>query len=270
MKKIVFGALAMAAAMSLNAAVLATVNGQDITDEDVALLLRQMPGAKYENLQPEIKQQVLNQAIDRKLLINQAVNSGIEKDKEYTDTLEKVKREIALEIWMKKEYDKTKVDDAAIKKFYDNNSEKFIQPEQVKASHILVEKEADAKNIIKELSSVSSKDLQAKFAELAKKNSTDGSAQTGGDLGWFSKNQMVKPFADAAFALKKGEITKTPIKTQFGYHVIYLEDKRAEKKANFDEVKEQIAGMLKAEEFRKNVEAQAKTLRDKAKIDIKK
>jgi parvulin-like peptidyl-prolyl isomerase len=81
---------------------------------------------------------------------------------------------------------------------------------------------------------------------------------------------MVKPFNDAAFALKKGEITKTPIQTQFGYHVIYIEDKQAERKASLDEVKEQIAGTLKAEEFRKNVEAQAKSLRDKAKIDIKK
>jgi parvulin-like peptidyl-prolyl isomerase len=271
MKKFVLGTLTVLTAMSLSAAVIATVNGQDVTDEDVSLLLRQVPGAQYANLPTEAQQQVLNQAIDRKLLTIQAVNSGVEKDSEYIAALNKIKSEIALEVWMKKEFDKVKVTDAAIKKFYSDNTDKFIQPEQIKASHILVADESAAKAIIKELSSVSSKDLATKFAESARKNSTEPSAsQSGGDLGWFSKNQMVKPFNDAAFALKKGEFTKTPVKTQFGYHVIYIEDKRPERKAALDEVKEQIIGALKGEEFRKNVEAQAKVLRDKAKIDIKK
>ncbi|MDR3346536.1 MAG: peptidylprolyl isomerase [Campylobacteraceae bacterium] len=270
MKKFVLGTLTVLTAMSLSAAVIATVNGQDVTDEDVGILLRQVPGAQYENLPAETQQQVLNQAIDRKLLTVYAVNSGVEKDGEYITALNKIKNEIALEVWMKKEFDKVKVTDAAIKKFYGENGDKFLQPEQIKASHILVADENEAKAIIKELSSASSKDLAAKFAASAKEKSTDGSAQNGGDLGWFSKGQMVKPFNDAAFALKKGEFTKTPVKTQFGYHVIYIEDKKAERKAALDEVKEQITGALKGEEFRKNVEAQAKILRDKAKVDIKK
>ncbi|MDR1285659.1 MAG: peptidyl-prolyl cis-trans isomerase [Campylobacteraceae bacterium] len=270
MKKLIFGTCAVFAAISLNAAVVATVNGQDITDEDIGLLLRQFPNVSYETLPDEAKQQILNQAIDRKLLISNAVNSGIEKDKEFTDTLEKVKNEIALDVWMKKEFDKVKISDSDIKKFYNENQNNFLQPERVKASHILVKTEDEGKKIIKELGSLKNKALVDKFAEFAKSN-PDQTSQTGGDLGWFSKNDpFIVEFKNAAFALKKGEVSKVPVQTQFGYHVIYLEDKQAEKKLPLDEVKGQIENGLKSEEFRKSIEAQAKTLRDKAKIEIKK
>ncbi|MDR0407653.1 MAG: peptidyl-prolyl cis-trans isomerase [Campylobacteraceae bacterium] len=270
MKKLVFGTCAVFAAISLNAAVIATVNGQDVSDEDIGLLLRQFPNVSYEKLPEDAKQQVLNQAIDRKLLIENAIKNGIEKDKEFISTLEKVKNEIALEIWMKKEFEKVKVSDSSIKKFYDENQNTFVQPERVKASHILVNTEDEAKKIIKELGSLKGKAMIDKFAEFAKSN-VDQTSQTGGDLGWFSKNDpFIAEFKNAAFALKKGEVSKAPVKTQFGYHVIYLEDKQAEKKLPFDEVKEQIANGLKGEEFRKNIEVQAKALRDKAKIEIKK
>jgi parvulin-like peptidyl-prolyl isomerase len=270
MKKLVFGTCAVFAAISLNAAVIATVNGQDVTDEDASLLLRQFPGVNYETLPDDTKQQILDQVIDRKLLMSNAVNSGIEKDKEFVDTLEKIKNEIALEIWMKKEFDKVKISDSAVKKFYNENPSMFLQPERLKASHILVKTEDEAKKTIKELASLKGKAMTDKFAEFAKSN-PDQTSQTGGDLGWIGKNDpFVVEFKNAAFALKKGEISKSPVKTDFGYHVIYVEDKLAEKKLSFDEVKDQIENKLKNEEFRKNVEGQAKALRDKAKIEIKK
>jgi parvulin-like peptidyl-prolyl isomerase len=270
MRKLVFSTCAVFAAISLNAAVVATVNGQDVTDEDIGLLLRQVPGVNYETLPDDAKQQVLNQAIDRKLLISNAINSGIEKDKEFKETVEKVKSEIALEVWMKKEFDKVKISDSNVKKFYDENPNVFLQPERVKASHILVKTEDEGKKIVKELGSLKGKALTDKFAEFAK-NNPDQTAQTGGDLGWFSKNDpFIVEFKNAAFALKKGEVSKAPVQTQFGYHVIYVEDKQAEKKLPFDEVKAELANRLKSEEFRKNIETQAKTLRDKAKIEIKK
>jgi parvulin-like peptidyl-prolyl isomerase len=268
MRKLVLSTCAVFAAISLNAAVFATVDGQDVTDEDISLLLRQIPGANYETLPDEAKQQVLNQAIDRKLLIANAIKNGIEKDKEFKEALEKIRKEIALEVWMKKEFDKTKAGDS--KKYYDENPNVFLQPEKAKVSHILVKTESEAKKIIKDLGKLKGKALGDKFAELAK-NNPDQTSQTGGALGLIGKTDpFIAEFKDAAFALKKGEISKTPVKTQFGYHVIYVEDKIAEKKLSFDEVKADIANGLKNEEFRKNIEAQVKTLRDKAKINIKK
>jgi EpsD family peptidyl-prolyl cis-trans isomerase len=270
MRKLILSTCAVFTAISLNAAVVATVNGQDVTDEDISLLLRQIPGTSYETLPDEAKQQVLNQAIDRKLLIANAIKNGIEKDKEFKETVEKIRKEIALEVWMKKEFDKIKISDSSIKKYYDENPNVFLQPEKAKVSHILVKTESEAKKIIKELGSSKNKGLSDKFAEFAK-NNPDQTSQTGGALGLISKTDpFIAEFKDAAFALKKGEVSKTPVKTQFGYHVIYVEDKIAEKKLSFDEVKVDIANGLKNEEFRKNIEAQAKTLRDKAKIDIKK
>jgi len=104
---------------------------------------------------------------------------------------------------------------------------------------------------------------------LQRVKSTGPSGQGGGELGWFAANQMVKPFSDAAFALKKGEITKTPVQTQFGFHVILVEDTKAAEKATFDVVKAQIENGLKMEKFRVLVADKAKTLRKNAKVTIK-
>jgi parvulin-like peptidyl-prolyl isomerase len=270
MKKLILSTCAVFTAISLNAAVVATVNGQDVTDEDIGFLLRQIPGATYESLPDNIKQQILNQAIDRKLLASNAISIGIEKDKEFKETIEKLKGDVALEIWLKKEFDKIKISDSSVKKFYDDNPSTFLEPERINASHILVTAEDEAKKIIKELGSLKGKALTDKFGEFAKKN-PDQTKQSNGNLGWFSKNDpFVAEFKNAAFALKKGEVSKAPVKTQFGYHVIYVEDKQVERKLSFDEVKAGITNKLKNEEFSKVVDVQVKALRDKAKIDIKK
>lgn len=123
-----------------------------------------------------------------------------------------------------------KVEAKDIKDYYDKNADKFMQPAAVKARHVLVKTEQEAKDVIKELDGLSGQKLNDKFVELATTKST-GPRQGGGELGWFAANQMVKPFSDAAFALKKGEITKKPVQTQFGFHVILVEDTKAAEKA---------------------------------------
>jgi len=132
-----------------------------------------------------------------------------------------------------------------------------------------VKTEEEAKEVIKALDGLSGQKLNDKFAELATTKSTGPSGQGGGELGWFAANQMVKPFSDAAFALKKGEITKTPVQTQFGYHVILVEDTKPAEKATFDVVKAQIENGLKMEKFRIQVSDKAQTLRKNAKVTIK-
>ncbi len=271
MKKIIIGSIATAMlSISLNATVYATVNGEKVTDQDIKILLRAVPGATLKQLPPDSQKRVIDQAIERKLLANEAVKSGIEKDPEFVKALNSFKKDLALELWMKRIYQKTKVTDSEIKKYYEKNSKKFIKPATAKARHILVKTEDEAKKIIDELKGLKGEALTKKFIELAKTKSIGPSGKAGGELGWFAKGQMVKPFSDATFSLKKGEITKKPVKTQFGYHIILLEDKKDGTKASFDEVKAQIKNAIKMEKFRKTVSEKAKKLRKKAKIEIKK
>lgn len=271
MRKLLFASLSLAVAISLNAGVYATVDGENIDDKDIAALMGGAMGqGSIDKLPKETKEQVINQAIERKLMAKQAKKEGIEKDKEYKEALEKVKDNLMLEVWMKKIYDGIKVTDADIKKFYEDNSAKFMKPKQAKAKHILVKEKKDAEKIIADLRSLKGEKLTAKFEELAKSKSEDkGSAVNGGELGWFGDAQMVKPFSDATFALKKGELTKKPVQTQFGYHIILKEDEKAAEKAKLEEVKAQIEGAIKMEEFRKNVAKKGEELRKKAKIEYK-
>jgi signal recognition particle GTPase len=190
-------------------------------------------------------------------------------DKEYAEALKRIKADLALEVWMKKIYDAVKVDAKDVKDYYDKNADKFMQPATVKARHVLVKTEQEAKDVIKELDGLSGQKLNDKFVELATTKSTGPSGQGGGELGWFAANQMVKPFSDAAFALKKGEITKTPVQTQFGFHVILVEDTKPAEKATFEAVKPQIENGLKMEKFRIQVADKAQTLRKNAKVTIK-
>nr|MCH9812878.1 peptidylprolyl isomerase [Campylobacterota bacterium] len=160
-----------------------------------------------------------------------------------------------------------KVKDADLKDFYKKNTSMFKKPETAKAKHILLANEADAKAVIKDLKGA--KNINKKFVELAKAKSTGPSGPSGGDLGWFDKKRMVKEFSDAAFALKKGSYTKKPVKTQFGYHVILLEDKKPAGNVSFEEAKPSIEQSLKVQKFQEKMKAVSKKLKEKADISIK-
>jgi peptidyl-prolyl cis-trans isomerase C len=147
------------------------------------------------------------------------------------------------------------VADADIKAEYDKFKAQAGDKEY-HARHILVEKEDEAKAIIAKLKG------GAKFEELAKQSKDPGSASNGGDLDWASPASFVKPFSDAMVGLEKGKITETPVKTQFGYHVIKLEDVRAAKVPTLEEIKPQIAESLQ----QKKLQAYQQELRTKAKV----
>ncbi len=246
--------------------VYAKVNGMDVTAGDIAMVIRN-PRINFAQLPAPTQQKILDQAIDSKLLTSKAIKDGIEKTEAYKKALQKVKQDLALEVWMKDQYNNAKVTDKEAKEFYNKNKDRFKQPAQVKARHILVKTKKEAEAIIKELKGLSGKKLEDKFIELAKTKSTGPSGANGGELGWFSAKRMVPEFSKAAFALKKGEITKTPVKTQFGYHVIYIEDKKEGGVAPFDSVKAGIKAQLKIQKFQKNVQSIAKQLRKSAKIE---
>lgn len=271
MKKIIFMS-SLAFMLLTNVAVaktFATVDGEAVTDEDVAALLRATPNVNFNQLPQEAQSKIIDQAIERKLLIKQAKKDKVQNTTEYKDALKNVQDELALEIWMRKKMQTIKVSDSEIQAFYNENKSKLMQPETIKARHILVDSEKEAKDIISQLNKAG-KNVGTKFAELAKEKSKDPSKANGGDLGWFSKEQMVPEFANVAFGLKAGEFNKTPAKTNYGYHVIYVEDKRPAQTAPLDQIKPQLEQTLRLRKFQEEVAKEGKVLRDKAKVSLSK
>ncbi|MBU3014149.1 peptidylprolyl isomerase [Poseidonibacter lekithochrous] len=269
MKKIISSLVATLAitSVSLNAAdYYASVDGDKITKADVALVL-QDPRIDFAKLPKNAQSQVLEQIINKKLLAKQAMKDGIENDSSYKDALKKMKQDLAFQVWQKNEIEKVKPSESEMKKFYDENKAKFIVPPTLKASHILLKEEAEAKSIIKQINKASNK--KAKFEALAKTKSIGPTGKNGGSLGEFPANQMVPEFSTAAQNMTPGSYSKTPVKTQFGYHVIYLDSKKAGKSLSFNEVKGNISQMLIGNAYNKKVKEVSDKLRKTAKIVIK-
>lgn len=275
MRKII---LAMAAAAAVYAGTVVTVNGKNITEAEVQEVLMQGTQGRFEQLpaekQSELSQRVIDGLISQELIYADAKKEGVLNSTEYKQELakvmERVEVQLASKVWEKRQFDKVKVNEKEVKAYYGAHPEEFSEKEKVRASHILVKTESEAKDVIKELSSLTGAALNTKFAEVAKSKSTGPSAPKGGDLGFFAEGQMVPSFNEAAFAMKKGEMTKTPVKSQFGYHVILVTDKQEAKDLAFDEVKGFIEQKLKVEAFKEQMEAKMETLKKNAKITFAK
>ena len=262
--------LALGATMAHAGDVLATVNGKKVTTEDAERFIRASnPQQSFTTLKESDKKIVTDRLVERVLFIEAAKKAEVEKEPAFQKALSIAKDELMINQWMKDQYDATVVSDGEAKEFYEKNKVQFNKPAQVKARHILIkEDEAAAKKIIEELKGLSGEKLKEKFIALAKSKSEGPTGPKGGDLGYFGEGQMVAPFNKAVFALKKGEITKAPVKTQFGYHVIYLEDKKEAAALPYEQVKPQIVQNLKQAQFRKMLEKSAKELKSKADITI--
>lgn len=273
-KKILLGALLTSSLAS--ALTLATVNGVKITGNDVDSALMNATQGRFNQVpmdkQAELRKQMLEQLIAKELVYEDAQKTGVLKSQDFTTEYKKVqdriKRELAIQVWQKQLLDQVKVSTADMKKYYDENKDEFNQKESVRARHILVKTEDEAKAIIADLKGLSGDALKSKFIELAKAKSTGPSGPKGGDLGYFTEGQMVPAFNDKVFSMAVGTATTEPVKTQFGYHVIYLEDKQAKTTRSFSEVKAFIEQRLKMEEFKTVMEKKMKALKDKSKIVI--
>lgn len=247
--------------------ILATVGNQNITKEDVDIVLKGQ-NLSYDKLKEKDQQNIINQLIDRKILSMIAYKTDIINSKLYKETLEKVKQDLALQLWMSNMAKTVQVSEASMKNYFDANKEKFKKPLELKARHILVKSQKEAKDIIASLSKV--KDLKAEFIKMAKIKSTDGAATNGGDLGWFTLDKMIPEFSLAASSLKVGAITEEPVSTTFGYHVIYLEDKKESALLEYNEIKNDIKQFLLNDQFNKQVEHIIKVEKPKLNILIKK
>jgi peptidyl-prolyl cis-trans isomerase C len=214
--------------------VVAKVDGEEITRVDVVRFIKMMP-EQIKQLPPTaVYPLALEQVINTRVVQNKAEDAGLENDPEVLRELAMAKQQIIRAKYVEQVLDK-EIKDSDLKKIYDQEVGKLPDVEEIKAAHILVDSEDKAKELITKL-----KD-GADFAKLASENSADpGNKDQGGDLGWFSKDQMVPEFADAAFKLGKGKVSETPTKTQFGWHVIKVEDTRKRPKPTFEEVKPQL------------------------------
>jgi parvulin-like peptidyl-prolyl isomerase len=261
-------------AQSASAVVLATVNGDEITSEEVNKVLMEGTQGRFDSLpadkQNELRQRIIEGMIAQELVYDDAKRTGVLDSKEYKQELEalvsRLKVQLAAKVWEQEQFEAIKVDAKEVKAYFDANPDEFIDKEKIRARHILVKSEAEAQAIIKSMKALSGDKLKNEFIAQAKSKSTGPSAAKGGDLGYFPRGQMVPSFNDAAFAMKEGTMSSTPVQSQFGYHVIYIEDKKAAKKLGFDEVKNFIEQRLKMDKFKATMEKKMATLREKAKI----
>jgi len=262
-------ALSIITSSALASDILVTVNGKNITKQDAQVFVTaQAPQTNFADLKPEEKKMITDRLVEKQLFTELAAKEGIDNKPEFKRNMEKIKEELLVNMWMKEQMDNAVVSDSEAKEFYDKNADKFMGKASIHARHILVKEEKEAQAIIDEMKTLKGEALKTKFIELAKTKSTGPSGPKGGDLGTFSKGQMVPEFSKAVWALNNGEITTAPVKTQFGYHVIYLETKSEAKPTAYESVKEKIITSLKQQQFSAKISEVAKELKSKAKIVI--
>ncbi|GAC1409066.1 MAG: peptidylprolyl isomerase [Burkholderiaceae bacterium] len=233
---------------------LAVVNGKAVPSSRADAMVKQMATQGQQD-SPQLRAMVKEELINREILIQEADKQGLASNADVKSQIEIARQSIIIRALVTDYLKKHPISDADIKAEYDRFKAQAGDKEY-KARHILVEKEDDAKAIIAKLKG------GAKFEDLAKQSKDTGSAAKGGDLDWASPASFVKEFSTAMTGLQKGQITETPVKTQFGYHVIRLDDVRTAKIPTLDEVKPQIAESLQ----QKKLQAFQQELRSKAKI----
>lgn len=239
-------------------AIVANVNGSPITEAEITIAESQLD-QQFSRLSPDQKRAAaLTALIEIKLMAAKAVEDGLDQTEKFKREMAFL-RERALHSAEVEAIVSTGITDQDVRARYDKQIADTPPESEIRARHILVKTEKEANDIIDQLNK------GADFETLAVKYSTGPSGPKGGDLGYFSKGQMVPAFETAAFALAVGEYTKEPVKTQFGWHVIKVEDKRVKQPPAFDSVKNQIRNTLMREKY----VAAVNQMRDAATIDIK-
>lgn len=214
--------------------VFARVDGQAITAADVDVVIQSMAQQLAQVPDEQKRRIAVNRLVDMKVIAAQAGKDGLDTSDDFKRRLESVRQQLLINEYVRVKLAQP-IGDEQLKKKYDEEVAKLTLGDEWHARHVLVKTKAEAETVIADLGK------GGDFAKIAEEKSQDpGSAKQGGDLGFFGAGDMVKPFEDAANGLKPGEYTKTPIETQFGFHVIKLEEKRKQQPPAFDDVKEQL------------------------------
>lgn len=249
-----FALMAIVAAVPAMAQSIAVVNGKPVPSARADALVKQL-AAQGQTDTPQLRAAIKEELINREILIQEADKRSLSNTPDVKSQLEQARQMIVIRSLIADFGKKHPITDDEIKAEYD----KFRATnggKEYHAHHILVETENQAKDIIAKLKE------GAKFEDLAKQSKDQGSAANGGDLDWAAPSTFVKSFSDAMVALKKGGITQTPVKTQFGFHVIRLDDIRAAKVPTLEKLKPQIVDALQ----QRKIQAYQEDLRSKAKI----
>ncbi len=218
--------------------VLAVVNGKEITEDTVLKFLNDLgPQMAMQFQSPEGIKRVVDELVNQEVMYLDALEGGLDKEEAFVKELDRLKEGLLKQYALNNIISKVTVTEGEILEFYNQNKENFQKPESVVASHILVDSEEKAKDIIREIND------EISFEEAADKYSSCPSKAQGGNLGEFTKGQMVPEFEEAAFNMEVDTISE-PVKTQFGYHIIKLVSKNKEALSAFDEVKGQITQQL--------------------------
>ncbi|MFN3508387.1 MAG: peptidylprolyl isomerase [Allorhizobium sp.] len=230
------------AAFAQDATVVAKVGDLEITQSELDLAVANLDPQLSQLPDEQKKVAALSGAIDVKLLAANATAAGLQDDAEYKRRMAFIaERELHNAFFKKNVVDAVTEDE--VKARYEKEVAALPKQEEVRARHILVKTEDEAKQIITDL------DAGKDFIEIAKEKSTDPNKTEGGDLGYFTKGRMVPEFEEAAFALEKGTYTKTPVQTQFGFHVIRLEDKRDAPPPAFEAVEQQVRQLVMRDKY---------------------
>ncbi len=250
------GLLAVGAGYAQTASPVARVNGVSIPQSRLDLLLK-VNAAQGQPDNPDVRSRMRDALITREVISQEAVKKGLDKSAEVTAQLDLQRQEALVNAYVQDYVKNHPLNDDALKKEYERQKAQ-IGDKEYKARHILVKEEADAKQIIAQLKN------GALFEKIAAEKSEDqGSKNQGGNLDWSAPGRYVPPFAEALKKLKKGQMTATPVQTQFGWHVIRLEDERPFKTPGFEEVKPQLQQNLQ----RQAIDKVIGDLRAKAKVE---
>lgn len=218
--------------------IVAKVNGKEITQEDVLRFLNEIgPQVAMQFQSPEGIQKVVDELINQELLYLDAIENKLDETEEFKVLEEQTKNTLLKSYALNKLIADENATEEELQEYYNEHKEHFAKPESARAGHILVDTEEQAKEIIKEINEGLS------FEEAAQKYSSCPSKEAGGDLGEFSRGQMVPEFEEVAFTMEEGTISE-PVKTQFGYHIIKLSNRNSGGESSFEEVKKQIHEQL--------------------------
>jgi peptidyl-prolyl cis-trans isomerase C len=236
----------------------ATVNGTPITQRTVDMVVKQAVHSGQPDT-PETRKAIIDRLALQAVIAQEAIAKGLDKTPEVTEQIDTAKQTVLANAYVQDLVKNSTVTDDMVKAEYDR-IKATITGTEYKARHILVEKESEAKEII-----VALKKDPGAFEKLAKDKSKDqGSRANGGELGWFDPSRMVPEFGAAVTKLEKGKFTQVPVKTQYGYHVILLEDSRPIEAPPIEEVKAQLSQQLQQQNVMKQLDA----LKTKAKIEV--
>jgi len=249
---------AKSASQAASSPAVATVNGTPISQNSVDMLARQGAGSGHPDT-PQARQAIVDQLTMQLAVAQEAVKKGLDKSPEVVEQMELVRQSVLANAYVQDFIKNNPVTDEMVKAEYERIKASASGTEY-KARHILVEKESEARDIIAKL-----KKDPAAFAKLAAARSKDtGSKAKGGDLGWFDLSRMVPEFGAAVSKLEKGKFTEEPVKTQFGYHVILLEDSRPIEAPPLETVKPRLTQQLQQQSVKKQLD----TLKTQAKIEV--